>query len=78
MTHPGRVLGPDARGKVAWRISSYSPSAGGNCVEAGTVADQTSRVAIRHSHRSNGLALVVSERAWATFVSGVKNGEFAT
>jgi hypothetical protein len=78
MTHPGQVLGPDARAKVAWRISSYSLNTGGNCVEAGAVADQTGRVAVRHSHHPNGLALLVSQRTWAAFLSGVTNDEFAT
>jgi hypothetical protein len=76
MTHPGQVLGPDARAEVAWRISSYSGNAGGNCVEAGAVADQTGRVAVRHSHHPNGLALVVSQHTWAAFVGGVTNDEF--
>jgi hypothetical protein len=78
MSHPGQVLGPDARVQVTWRISSYSFNHGGNCVEAGTVADQTGRVAVRHSHHPHGLALVVSQRTWAAFLGGVKNDEFAT
>jgi Domain of unknown function (DUF397) len=73
MTHPGQVLGPDARAKVAWRISSYSNSGGGSCVEAGALADHTGRVVVRHSHHPNGLALVVGQPSWATFVGGVKN-----
>lgn len=77
MTHPGQVLGPDARAKVAWQISSYSPNGDGNCVEAGAVADHTVRVAVRHSHHPEGLALVVGQRTWAAFVGGVKNDEFA-
>jgi hypothetical protein len=77
MTHPGQVLGPDARAKVAWRISSYSDSGGGSCVEAGVVPDPTGRVAVRHSHHPNGLALVVGQRTWAAFVGGVKNDELA-
>ncbi|MGH3864664.1 MAG: DUF397 domain-containing protein [Pseudonocardiaceae bacterium] len=75
MTHPGQVLGPDARAKVAWRISSYSPNYGGSCVEAGAVPDPTGRVAVRHSHHPNGLALIVDQPTWAAFVGGVKNDE---
>lgn len=78
MTHPGPVLGPDARAQIAWRISSYTLTREGNCVEAGAVADHTGRVAVRHSHHPNGLALLVSQRIWAAFVGGVKNDEFAT
>jgi hypothetical protein len=82
MTHPGQVLGPDARAQVAWRTSSYSFNHGGNCVEAGAVSGQTGRVAgrvaIRHSHHPNGLALLVSQHTWAAFLGGVKNDEFAT
>jgi hypothetical protein len=76
MTHPGQVLGPDARAKVAWRISSYSTNIGGSCVEAGAVADHTGRVAVRHSHYREGLALVCGQRTWTAFVAGVKNDEF--
>jgi uncharacterized protein DUF397 len=45
MTHSGQVLGLDARAGVAWRISSYSHSGGGSCVEAGALPDVTGRVA---------------------------------
>lgn len=77
MTHPGQVLGPDARTKVTWRISSYSPNLGGSCVEVGAVSDATDRVAVRHSHHPNGLALVVGQPTWAAFVGGVKHDELA-
>ncbi|MGH3669525.1 MAG: DUF397 domain-containing protein [Pseudonocardiaceae bacterium] len=76
MTHTGQVLGPDTRAGVTWRISSYSPNGGGSCVEAGALPDPTGWVAVRHSHHPNGLALVVCQRTWATFVGGVKNDEF--
>jgi hypothetical protein len=77
MTHLGQVLGPDARAEAAWRISSYSHSVGGSCVEAGAVPDAIGRVAVRHSHHPEGLALVVGQRTWAAFVGGVKNDELA-
>jgi hypothetical protein len=76
MTHPGQVLGPDARADVSWRISSYSPNGGGSCVETGVLPDHTGRVAVRHSHHPDGLALVLSQSTWATFVDGVKNDRF--
>jgi hypothetical protein len=72
MTHTGQVLGLDVRADIAWRISSYSASNGGSCVEAGAFAD---RVAVRHSHHPDSLALVVGQRAWAAFVGGVKSDE---
>ncbi|MGH3853683.1 MAG: DUF397 domain-containing protein [Pseudonocardiaceae bacterium] len=75
MTRPGQVLGPDGRADVAWRISSYSTNIGGNCVEAGAVAG---RVAVRHSHHPDGLALVFAQHSWTAFVGGVKNDEFAS
>ncbi|MDQ2880684.1 MAG: DUF397 domain-containing protein [Actinomycetota bacterium] len=76
MAHPDQVLGPDARADVSWRISSYSNSSGGSCVETGPLADRTGRVAVRHSHHPDGLALAFGQPAWAAFVGGVKNDEF--
>lgn len=76
MTHPGHILGPDARVKIAWRISSYTSSGGGSCVEVGTLADHTGRVVVRHSHHPDGLALVVGQPTWAAFVHGAKNDDF--
>ncbi len=76
MTHAGHVLGPDDRAGIVWRISSYSNSGGGSCVEAGALADGTSRVVVRHSHHPDGLALVLDRDTWAAFLGGVKNGEF--
>ena len=75
MTHTGQVLGPDAWAGVAWRISSYSTNGGGSCVEAGVLADGTGRVAVRHSHHPDGLALVFGRDPWVAFLSDVKNGE---
>ena len=72
----GQVLGPDARAEIFWRISSYSPSGGGNCVEIGPLPDATGRVVMRHSHHPDGLALVVGRGPWATFLGSVKAGEF--
>jgi hypothetical protein len=77
VTHTGQVLGPDTRADVSWRISSYSDSFGGNCVEAGALRDATGWVAVRHSHHPEGLALVIGQRTWAAFVGGVTNDEFS-
>jgi hypothetical protein len=77
MSHAGQVLGPDAWVGVVWRISSYSPNAGGSCVEVGAWPDTTVRVAVRHSHHPDGLALVVAQSTWATFLDSVKNDELA-
>ncbi len=77
MTHLGQVLGPDARADVAWRISTYSPNGGGSCVEAGALPDHTGRVALRHSHHPDGLALIFAQPTWTAFIDGVKNDEFA-
>ena len=76
MTHPGQVLGPDARADVTWRISTYSTNGGGNCVETGALPDHTDRIAVRHSHHPDGLALVFGQPTWAAFVEGVKNDKF--
>ena len=75
MTHPGQVLGPDARADIAWRISSYSPNGGGSCVEVGALPDHTGRVAVRHSHHPDGPALIVGQPTWAAFVDNVKTDE---
>ena len=75
MTHAGQVLGPDARADIAWRISSYSPNNGGSCVEAGALPDTTGRITVRHSHHPDGLALIIGQLTWATFIDGVKNDE---
>ncbi|MGH3931691.1 MAG: DUF397 domain-containing protein [Pseudonocardiaceae bacterium] len=76
MTHADQVLGPDARTEVSWRISSYSPNGGGNCVEVGVLLDATGRVAVRHSHHPHGPALICDHPTWAAFVKGARNDAF--
>ncbi len=61
---------------VAWRISSESADAGGQCVEAGPINDGTGRVAVRHSKDRDGSQIIYSREEWAAFVRGVRNGEF--
>ncbi|MFI6455457.1 DUF397 domain-containing protein [Streptosporangium amethystogenes] len=62
--------------QVAWRISTRSENGGGNCVEAGPLADGSGRVAVRHSHRPDGEVIIYTRAEWKAFVGGVKDGEF--
>jgi hypothetical protein len=71
----GQVLGTGDGAGVSWRISSYSSSADGSCVETSVVPDGTGRVAVRHSHHPDGLAVVFAHDTWVAFVGGVKKGE---
>lgn len=50
-------LGPEKLAGVEWRISTYSPNGGANCVEAGPLNDGTGRVALRHGHHPNGTTI---------------------
>jgi len=61
---------------VAWHISTRSADNGGSCVEAGPLADGSGRVAVRHSHFPEGVAILYSKAEWQAFVGGVKGGEF--
>ncbi|MFJ9698260.1 DUF397 domain-containing protein [Streptomyces fradiae] len=55
---------------AAWRKSSYSNQAGGDCVE---VADGfTGVVPVRDSKDTTRPGLVVSDRAWSAFVGSLK------
>ncbi|MFH8365898.1 DUF397 domain-containing protein [Streptomyces sp. NPDC018031] len=59
---------------VTWRKSSYSNTAGGECVE---VADGLpGLVPVRDSKDPGGPALVFDDAAWSAFVAAVKGGEF--
>ena len=62
--------------EVAWHISSWSDNAGGNCVEAGPLADGSGRVALRHSRVPDGAVIVYTREEWSAFVAGVRSGEF--
>lgn len=57
----------------AWRKSSRSTGAGGNCVE---VAFLDAAVAVRDSKDPDGPALVFTQNEWDSFVGGAKHGEF--
>lgn len=72
---PHKLLSEEL-GDVAWRISSRSPSGGGSCVEAGSLADGPGRVAVRHSHYPNGAAFVTARSGWAAFTARIRAGEY--
>jgi hypothetical protein len=61
---------------VAWRTSTKSANAGGQCVEAGPVKDGSGRVAVRHSLDPAGPVITYTREEWIAFVSGVREGEF--
>jgi hypothetical protein len=61
---------------IRWKVSSRSTSNGGQCVEAGPLADGSGRVAVRHSHHPEGALIVYTRAEWAAFLAGAKDGEF--
>nr|WP_198667543.1 DUF397 domain-containing protein [Glycomyces dulcitolivorans] len=61
---------------IAWRKSSRSTSGSGQCVEAGSLADGSGRVAVRHSHHPEGSVIVYTRAEWDAFLAGAKDGEF--
>ncbi|MCO8304924.1 MULTISPECIES: DUF397 domain-containing protein [Streptomyces] len=64
-----RVSRPDLNG-AAWRKSSYSNQAGGNCVE---VADGIpGLVPIRVSKNPDGPALTFPAASWTAFIASLK------
>ncbi|THV40192.1 DUF397 domain-containing protein [Glycomyces buryatensis] len=75
MTTEQRLSSAELAG-VHWRISSRSGSNGGQCVEAGPLADGTGRVVVRHSHHPDGSLIVYTRAEWVAFLAGAKNGEF--
>ncbi|MEU3163322.1 DUF397 domain-containing protein [Streptosporangium sp. NPDC006930] len=70
------TIDPKELAGVAWHISTRSPDAGGQCVEAGPLADGSGRVAVRHSRRPGAEVIVYTRAEWEAFVGGVKDGEF--
>ncbi|MGH3390657.1 MAG: DUF397 domain-containing protein [Actinomadura sp.] len=70
------TLDPQERAQVAWRISTFSPDNGGNCVEAGPLGDGSERVAVRHSHHPDAEVIVYTRGEWEAFLAGVRNNEF--
>ncbi|MCD0443452.1 DUF397 domain-containing protein [Glycomyces sp. A-F 0318] len=61
---------------IRWRVSSRSSSGGGQCVEAGPLADGSGRVAVRHSHHPEGSVIVYTRAEWDAFLAGARDGEF--
>ena len=61
---------------VAWHVSTRSSGGGGNCVEAGPLADGSGRVAVRHSRHPDGPVIIYTRTEWEAFIEGVKDGEF--
>lgn len=70
------MISPEELAGTAWYISSKSPDGGGQCVEAGPLADGSGRVAVRHSRRPDAEVIVYTRPEWEAFIAGVKNGEF--
>ncbi|MEU1285360.1 DUF397 domain-containing protein [Kitasatospora sp. NPDC005856] len=66
--------GADAADRI-WRKSSFS-GAQSNCVEI--AAGVTDVVPVRDSKDPGGPALLFPADAWASFLAGVKSGEFST
>ncbi|MFF5209957.1 DUF397 domain-containing protein [Streptosporangium sp. NPDC000396] len=58
---------------VVWRKSRQS-AANGNCVEVARLPEES--VGVRDSKDPTGPVLVFSQAEWATFIGGVKGGEF--
>ncbi|GAA1388932.1 hypothetical protein GCM10009639_15990 [Kitasatospora putterlickiae] len=69
------ILRGSATADLIWRKSSYS-GAQSNCVEVAGGA--TGVVPVRDSKDPGGPALMFGADAWASFVAGVKDGEFPT
>jgi hypothetical protein len=61
---------------IRWRTSNRSSDNGGQCVEAGPLADGSGRIAVRHSHHPDGSLIVYTRAEWDAFLAGVKGGEF--
>lgn len=62
--------------RTEWVKSSYSNGAGGGCVEWAPAYVSAGTVPVRDSKDPGGPALVFAPGAWASFVAGVKGGEF--
>ena len=58
---------------IPWRTSSFSESAGGNCVELGALRNG---VAVRDSKHRDGATLCYSRADWSSFITAAKSGSF--
>ena len=61
---------------IRWRKSSRSSDNSAQCVEAGPLADDSGRVAVRHSHHPEGSVIVYTRAEWTAFLAGARDGEF--
>lgn len=61
---------------IRWKKSSRSDSNGGQCVEAGPLADNSGRVAVWHSRHPDGSVIVYTRAEWTAFLAGARDGEF--
>ncbi|MER6177469.1 DUF397 domain-containing protein [Streptosporangium sp. NPDC001681] len=59
---------------LTWRKSSLSSAEGQNCVEVAVLPGGGQ--AVRDSKDPGGPVLKFTSGEWATFISGVRNGEF--
>jgi hypothetical protein len=66
----------DELARAAWRTSTRSENGGGSCVEVAPLADDSGRVAVRHSHHPEGSVIVYTAVEWKAFIEGAKDGEF--
>ncbi|MGH4019115.1 MAG: DUF397 domain-containing protein [Pseudonocardiaceae bacterium] len=57
-----------------WRRGSRSNTTGGACVEVAFVADRRGLVAVRDSKDPAGPALLLTDREWRSFLTGVRTG----
>lgn len=51
----------------AWRVSSYSANAGGNCIEVGLIPGDA-RIAVRDTKSRERGHFSISRAAWTSFV----------
>jgi hypothetical protein len=75
-TGTAQELSTEELAGIRWKVSSRSSSNGGQCVEAGPLADGSGRVAVRHSHHPEGSVIVYTRAEWEAFLAGARDGEF--
>ncbi|MEV7872763.1 DUF397 domain-containing protein [Streptomyces sp. NPDC088124] len=64
--------------RTEWVKSSYSEGNGGQCVEWAPACAASGVVPVRDSKDPSGPTLDIPTSAFASFVAGVKSGEFGT
>ena len=68
---PAKVIPSPANAGLTWRRASRCASNG--CVEIAFSGDS---IVVRDSKRPDSPVLTYSSEEWASFIDGVKNGEF--